>query len=72
MSDRTARLTVVLDAHYYTDHIEALCDAIKLFAGVVSVKSNVSDPDTYAAETRVRLELEQKLWDALKEPSEKS
>ena len=67
MSDRIHSLTVVLDANYRDDDIQAMCDAITLLRGVVSVGKNIADPVAYAAQSRARHELREKLWTALEE-----
>jgi hypothetical protein len=67
MSDRTVVLTVVLDRVYRVDDAQYVMDAIKMIRGVASVETNVANIETYAAYARARLDIEQRLWAALKD-----
>ena len=66
MTDRINALTVVLDHDYRDDDVAHLVAAIQQFKGVLIVTPNVSTLDSHIAETRVRRELEGKLWDVLR------
>jgi hypothetical protein len=67
MSDHTVVLTVVLDEDYRVDDVQYIIDAIKMIRGVGSVEANVANIETYTAYARARLDLEQRIWAALKE-----
>lgn len=66
VTDRFHSLTVVLDRNIRSDDAEPLINAIRLLTGVQSVAANVADPSHYVAETRVRFELREKLFELLK------
>lgn len=66
MTDRIRHVTVTLDSDYRDDDVKVILDAIKMIKGVGSVKPKVSDlPEILARET-VRVELEGKMYDAVK------
>lgn len=65
MTDRIHSFTVVLDENMREEDAEAIANAIRLMRGILSVESNVSDPGQFVAETRVRSELGDKLWEVL-------
>jgi hypothetical protein len=67
MTDRINALTVVLDKDIRDDDIKSLVDAIYMLKHVLSVDLNVSDLDDHIARDRARMELEKKLWKALRE-----
>jgi hypothetical protein len=67
MSDHTVALTVVLDGDYRVDDAECIMSAIRMIKGVVSVEANIADPDTHVAYVRARIDLEEKLFEALRE-----
>lgn len=67
MSDRIKALTVVLDKDYRDDSLDALVTAIRLFKGVGDVKMHKVTSEDMLARLRVRQELEEKLWDALRD-----
>lgn len=66
MTDRYHSFTVVLDKDIREDDAEHLMNAIRCLKGVIDVSGNVSDYDMHAAYARVRSELAQKLYEALK------
>lgn len=66
MTDRTNRLTVVLDDSYRTDDVKAIVDAIAMVRGVVSVGINVRDEQDWAAGERAKYDLRVKLAELLK------
>lgn len=70
MSDRTVNLTVVLDSDYRIDSLKEVMQAIKMIKGVATVKANVANVDTYVAYSRARMDLESKLYEALREKNE--
>ncbi len=67
MTDRYNALTVVLDRDIREDDAEHLINAIRMLRGVLSVNPNVSDLQDHVAIMRVKRELTQKLYDALKD-----
>jgi hypothetical protein len=66
MTDRFNTLTVVLDRDIREDDAEVLISAIKMIKGVIGVKGNVSNSETWMAEERAKLELRTKLYEILK------
>lgn len=67
MTDRVKALTVVLDADYREDDVQALAQAIGQMKGVVAVSLLKTDATDYANRMRIRTELTGKLYDVLKE-----
>ena len=65
MTDRLHSVTVVLDHDYRDDDAEALILAIMQFRGVIGVKGNVADSESYMAATRAKSELRKALFRAL-------
>ena len=61
MTDRYNTLTVVLERDIREDDAECLLSAVRQLKGVLSVKGNVADTDSYLAEERVRYETRRKL-----------
>lgn len=61
MTDRYYALTVILEKDIRKDDCEPILNAIKMIKGVQDVKGNVSDPSTWMAEERARMQLGQKL-----------
>jgi len=57
MTDRVNALTVVLRADVREDDVKPLLDAISLLEGVLEVVPQVTSPQSYVAERRVRAEL---------------
>ena len=70
MTDRISALFVVLEREIREDDIEPLIAAISQLRGVAKVKKHVKDPGEYVAQTLARIEIQKKLWNALKEPGE--
>ena len=69
MTDRFKSLTVVLDEDLRQDDARGLIAAIERMRGVLAVSGNVRDPNDFANRVRIRTELEERLWAALrKEP----
>jgi uncharacterized coiled-coil protein SlyX len=67
MTDRYNALIVVLENDIRDDDAESVIAAIAQLRGVLSVQGHVVDGiDQLVAEQRVRLELQQKLREALK------
>jgi enamine deaminase RidA (YjgF/YER057c/UK114 family) len=57
MTDRVKALTVVLDADYRIDDIQALVDAIKMMRCVADVETHVTDINDYMNRARVRSDI---------------
>ncbi len=72
MTDRIHALTVILETPTRDDDVEPLVSAIRHMRGVLDVKTEVADIDTWAAEERALAELRQKLrhvlWPKIDEP----
>lgn len=71
MTDRYNALTVILDHDIRDDDAQPLIEAIKQLRGVLKVKPHIAGFEESIAYARVRQELTEKLWNALKEPKEK-
>lgn len=67
MTDRYHSLVVVLDENTRNDDAQALISAIRQLRGVISVKGNVVDSETYMAEERARQKLLTKILSILRE-----
>lgn len=65
MTDRFNVLTVALEKDIREDDAQVLISAIMQLRGVLSVEGHVSDPNSWAAEQRVRKELHEKLFAVL-------
>ena len=65
MSDRLNGLTVVLEQDIREEEARPLIDAIKQMRGVLNVQPLVVNFEIHLAESRVRRELGQKLWEVL-------
>lgn len=65
MTNRIKSLTVVLENDIRDDDIESLTQAIKLLRNVLVVKLNVANPEDYEARSRIKAELQKKLWDVI-------
>lgn len=63
MTDKYYALTVVLEKDIRDDNSENITNAISMIKGVLSVKGNVANPDTYMAEERALMDLRKKLID---------
>jgi hypothetical protein len=70
MTDRLDTLTVALETDMREDDAQALISAIQQLRGVLKVEGNVTDPAAWLSYARVRRELTDKLWGALK-PTER-
>ena len=72
MTDKIHALTVILETPIRDDDIEPLVRAIKHLRGVLDVKTEVADIDTWAAEERALVQLRQKLrhvlWPSINDP----
>jgi len=66
VTDRIHSITLVLEQDMRVDDVEDLMIALRCFKRVVLVQPNVSDYMLLVAESRVRRDLEEKLWKVLK------
>lgn len=58
-------ITVVFKQDITDEYCDKLINAISLFEGIVKIERNVSDFNTFAAESRVRREFGEKLFEVL-------
>lgn len=65
MTDKYYALTVALEKDTRDDDAEKIINAIKMIKGVVNVKGNVSNPETWMAEERARMDLGKKLLEVV-------
>ena len=65
MSDRYNYLTVALERDLKDEDAQDLIKAIECLRGVLKVEPNVANSGDWLAETRVRRELVDKLWNVL-------
>lgn len=66
MTDRIRHVTVTLDKDYRVDDVETILSAIRMIKGVGTVVPKVSDLPEILARESVRVELEGKMYDAVK------
>lgn len=66
MTNRYNAVVVTFERDIRDDDAEAIINAIRMIKGVVDVDPNVSDINMHVAETRVKIELTNKLYDVLK------
>lgn len=67
MTDRINALTVVLDKDIRADDVEYLKQAISMIRGVLRVDQHVSDISSHIAYARARADLQERLFEALRE-----
>lgn len=65
MSNKINSITVVFKQDITDEYCDKLIDAISLFEGIVKIERNVSDFNTFTAESRVRREFGEKLFEVL-------
>jgi hypothetical protein len=65
MTDRVNYVTVFLEENTRDDDIKPLVAAIEQLRGVLKVKINVADRESYIAEARAMKRLRQELWNVL-------
>jgi len=66
MTDRYNSVVVAFDRDIREDDAQALLNAIRMLKGVIAVDPQTPDCQTFVAEARIRRELTNKLYDALK------
>lgn len=65
MTNRYNAVVVAFDRDIREDDAEAIINAIRMLRGVLTVTPNVSDINTHVAESRVKRELTDKIYDAI-------
>lgn len=65
MTDRYNAVVVTFDRDIREDDAEAIINAIRMLKGVLAVTPNVSDINMHVAESRVKRELTDRLYDVL-------
>jgi hypothetical protein len=65
MTNKISALTVVLEQPIREDDIHHLISAIAMFKGVLRVAAEVSDLSEFVAETRIKRELTERMWEVL-------
>lgn len=65
MTDRYDYITVILEKDIREDDAAAILIALKMIKGVISVRPNIADPNSYMAEERARMKLEKKLLEII-------
>ena len=71
MTDRYLGLTVVLDKDYRSDDAQEIISAIKMIKGVKSVSAEVADVHDYMNRQRVAMEIEERVFKAIREEPKK-
>ena len=72
MTDRFNYLTVALEKDTRDDDAEQILNAIRMIKGVASVKGNVKSQGDWMAEQRIRIEVRDRLFDIIENPTGKS
>lgn len=67
MTDRINGVLVTLEGNIRVDDAEYILNAIRMIKGVIDVTPNVADIDHHMAYSRARIDLQGKIYDALKE-----
>lgn len=65
MTDSVHSLTVVLDHDIRTDDVQGIIDAILHLRHVATVTTHIADFNSVMAESRAKLELRKKIFQAL-------
>lgn len=66
MTDRIKALTVLLEPGVREDDCQRIIEAIQMIRRVAKVETHVSDLAHWSAVHTASMELQKKLWDALK------
>lgn len=67
MTDRVKGLVVTLDDDYRIDDVQEIVNAIKMVKGVATVDENITTIDDHMNRVRVKMELQGKLFEALRD-----
>lgn len=70
MTDRIKGFWVALERDIRDDDVQPIIDAVRQLRGVLAVEANVASPADWINRQRVRRELEERLWAALKRESD--
>lgn len=65
MTNRVKGLVISLEEDIREDYVEAIINAVKMIKGVQEVSGSVVNHDDWMNRTRIRFELERKLYFAL-------
>lgn len=65
MTDRHTGYLVILDKDVRDDDAEWIINAMRMIKGVRKVEPIIGNPDIQIAESRARLEIRQRVFDAL-------
>lgn len=65
MTERLNGVWVAFERDIREDDAQAIIDAIGCIRGVLKVEANVTNANNWIAQTRVRQELGEKLWEIL-------
>lgn len=65
MSSKINSITIVFKNDISEEYCNRLIEAFSLYAGIQSIDRNITDHNLYVAESRVRNELGEKLWEVL-------
>lgn len=71
MTDRYKGCVVTFDRDIREDDVEPLTSAISMLRGVASVALKMANPDDHMNRERIRSEIEEKLWAALRDGSKR-
>ncbi len=72
MTDRLKGFVVVLDQDYRVDDAEEIRIALSMVKGVLSVTPSVTQLEDHMNRQRIRLELHEKLFQVLKDSTQKA
>lgn len=67
MTERVKGLVVSLERDIREDDIETIVNAIKMVKGVQGVTLNIASHDDWMNRTRIKLEIEHKIYNAVRE-----
>lgn len=65
MSNKINSITVVFKNDIGEEYCDKLIDAFSLYAGIQNIERNITDHNLFVAESRVRHEFGEKLWEVL-------
>lgn len=66
MTDRIKGFTIVLKKDIRDDDFEAIGKAVEMIKGVAKVEPSISTGDDWMNRERVKMELQNKLWEVIK------
>jgi hypothetical protein len=71
VTDRFKGVTVTFDRDIRDDDAEYIINAIRMIKGIIDVTPSVTNFDDYMNRARIRHEIEDKIWKALRETESK-